>query len=289
MGDDTPRPALTVSAALRRAEARLRGAHVAEAALDAEFLLRHVLGWDRARVLAEGRSPLPDSARERFEILVAERATRRPLQHLVGRQAFWRHEFLVSPAVLVPRPETELLVEAALALAPRGGVVVDVGTGSGNIAVSLALERPDLEVHATDVSQEALEVARQNAVRLGAPGIRFWLGDLLAPLAGQVAAADLVVSNPPYVEAEALAGLEPEVRGHDPLLALVSPEGPLPLYGRLATESARLLRPGGRLAVEIGQGQQDGVVAACGGAGLVVERELPDLRSIPRIVIARRP
>lgn len=260
-----------------------------EAALDAELLLRHVLGWDRARILTEGRSPVPPDARERFEALVGERAKRRPLQHVVGRQAFWRHDFLVSPAVMVPRPETEMLVETALALAPPGGVVVDVGTGSGCIAVSMALERPDLQIHATDLSAEALGIARENARRLGAGRIRFWLGDLLAPLGGQVTVADLVVCNPPYVEAAALAVLEPEVRGHDPLLSLVSAEGPLALYRRLAEEAARLLRPGGRLAVEIGQGQQDGVAAAFCGAGLVVERELPDLRSIPRIVIARRP
>ncbi len=155
----------TVTETLRQGAEALRASGVPDPEWDAERLLRHVLGWDRAVLLAHGEEALAPEQRLRFEALIAERAARRPLQQLVGAQAFWHHEFLVTPDVLIPRPETEILVEAALRCLARrvSPVVVDVGTGSGNIALSLAHARPDAEVHATDISAPALAVARRNA------------------------------------------------------------------------------------------------------------------------------
>jgi release factor glutamine methyltransferase len=283
---------VTAGEALTRATKRLTAAGVAEAALDAELLLRHATGWDRAALLAEPGAEVPAAAARRFHALVEERARRRPLQHLTGLQAFWRHEFLVTPAVLIPRPETEVLVEAALDLLPRtrGLVVVDVGTGSGCIALSLVSERPAAEIHATDISRAALDVAEDNARRLGcAPRVRFHLGDLLDPVADLAGRVDMVVCNPPYVSAADAAALAPEVRDHEPPLALFPPGDAYAVYRRLVPQAARTLGPGGRLLLEIGQGMSDGVVDLCRGAGFNVERVLPDLQSIPRVVVARLP
>jgi release factor glutamine methyltransferase len=281
---------VSVALALDLATSRLRAAGVGEAALDAELLLRHVLGWDRASMLANGHDPLPAAAESRFDGLVAERAQRRPLQHLTGIQAFWRHEFAVGPAVLIPRPETEVLVEAALerlrgAKAPR---VIDVGTGSGCIALSLAAERPDATVTATDVSPGALAVARGNAARIEVTRVRFVRCDLLDALA-DTAAFDLVVSNPPYVEEEEWRHLAPEVRDHDPRGALVPDEGVAALYARLFAGAARVLRPGGTVAVELGAGQASLVAAAAAAAGFGDVGEARDLRGIPRVIMATRP
>jgi release factor glutamine methyltransferase len=277
--------------ALEWAATRLAGAGVVEARLDAEQLLRHVLGWDAATLVVRSRDALPDGGRAAFERLVAERAARRPLQHLTGEQAFWRHVFRVTPDVLIPRPETELVVEAALE-AIRGRErprVVDVGTGSGCIALSIAAERPDALVHAVDLSSAALAVARDNAERLGlAARVRFHEGDLLAPVADQPP-WDVIASNPPYVGASELPSLAPEVRDHEPRMALTPPGDRASVYRRLADAAGLRLPPGGSLVVEIGQGMEAEVARAFTGAGLEVVRVIPDLQGIPRTVVARRP
>jgi release factor glutamine methyltransferase len=245
---------MTVAALLSDARSALDSAGVPSADWDAERLLRHVLGWDRAALIARPDATVPPEEEARFRALVERRRRRVPLQHLVGRQAFWKHEFLVSPDVLVPRPETEALVEASLELVWRveRPVIVDVGTGSGCIALSLAQEREDATVHAVDVSQAALAVARENARLLGLERrVEFHHGDLLAPVEELAGRIDLVVGNPPYLEPGERDGLEPEVRDHDPAEALFPPEGTLALYGRLTGEAAGCLRPGGWLAVEV--------------------------------------
>jgi release factor glutamine methyltransferase len=282
---------VTVLDALRLAATRLASAGIDSAEHDAEQLIRHVLGWDRARLLADGAAPLPEDARSRYVTLVDERSRRKPLQHLTGIQAFWKHDFEVGPDVLVPRPDTEVLVEAALEqLKPiERPVVVDVGTGSGCIALSLAAERPEAEVHAVDISKPALRVARKNAERLALEGhVTFHHGDLLAPVASRAGEADLIVSNPPYVSAEEHAALAPEVSRHEPRLALVPPHDRLSLYRRLAPAAAELLRPGGALAVEIGQGMEAEVSRVIEEAGLLPGRVLPDLAGIIRVVVAHR-
>jgi release factor glutamine methyltransferase len=283
---------MTVGDALRLATRRLADAGVADAAWDAELLLRHVLGWDRGALLSREPEDLAGEPEARFLSLVAAREARRPLQHLTGIQAFYGRDFTVTPDVLIPRPETEVLVEAALAALAAGqpAVVVDVGTGTGCIALTLAAERPSVEVHALDISHAALLVARENARRLGlASRVRFYQGDLTTPLRDMVRSVDLVVSNPPYVDEADLAHLMPEVRDHEPRLALVPvPDAPR-LYRRLAAGARRMLRPGGTLLLEVGQGMADDVSAICGREGLRVDRAIPDLQGIPRVVVALRP
>jgi len=282
---------MTAAALLAEAAARLRAAGIDSADWDAERLLRHVLGCERASLLARPEAEVAPAAEVRFRRLLSRRERRVPLQHLLGFQAFWRHEFVVSADVLVPRPETELLVEVALERL-RGldaPLVVDVGTGSGCIALSLAEARPDAVVHATDVSPAALAVARDNAARLGlADRVRFHEGDLLQPLGPLFGGLDLVVSNPPYVAEEDRMALPPEVREHEPALALFAPERGLGVHRRLTAQVATALRPGGVLVLEMGAGQKAAVEGLCASASLEVAEVRADLAGIPRALVARR-
>ena len=281
----------TVADALRQAEQALAAAGVPDAGWDAELLLRHALGWSRAALVANATAPLPDQARQRLLELVTARASRRPLQHLTGRQAFWRYEFVVTPDTLIPRPETEALVEATLARL-RGRerpVIVDVGTGTGCVALSLALELPDAEVHATDLSAPALAVAAENARRLGcAERVALHQGDLLDPVAALSGRIDVVVSNPPYVDRREAASLPPEVREHEPSLALFAPGDGCSIYRRLAPQAYTALAPRGALVVEIGFGMEPEVRHILSAAGFTIERVVADLQSIPRAVVALR-
>jgi len=283
---------VTVSEARHDAARALQAAGVPHPDQDAERLLRHVLGWDRATLEARAKQAVDEAVLHQLRSLVADRSRRVPLQHLVGSVEFWRREFLVSPAALIPRPETELLLESALELLEgwASPVVVDVGTGSGCIALSIAADRPDADVHAVDVSSEALELAQQNARRLGVAGrVSFHLGDLLEPIARLAVHGDVVVSNPPYLDESEIDALAPEVRDHDPRLALLPPDGDrYSIYRRLAPQARGVLRPGGALLLEIGPGMEDEVRGICRTAGLDVIRVLPDLQSIPRVVVARK-
>jgi len=280
---------MTAAALLEDAAAALAAAGVASPEWDAERLLRHVLGWDRATLVANPGDPVPAPEAERFRALVARRAAREPLQYILGAQAFWRHDFLVTPAVLIPRPETELLVETSLELLEgvERPVVVDVGTGSGCIALSIAAERPDAEVHATDISEPALEVARANARRLGLEGrVRFHHGDLLEPLSGLEGHVHVIVSNPPYVDPAEHDALAPEVRDHEPAGALFAPD-PATYPARLASAAREILRPGGSLVVEIGIGLEAVVNEAFAAAGLRTADRKKDLGGIVRALVGR--
>lgn len=283
---------MTISEGLHDAARALRAAGVPDPDQDAERLLRHALGWDAAALVARAQQALDVSALQRLRALVAERSRRVPLQHLVGSVEFWRREFLVTPAALIPRPETEMLVETALQLLAglRSPVIVDVGTGTGCIALSIAADRPDAEVHAVDVSSEALALAQENARRLGlAERVALHQGDLLAPVEALAGSVDLVASNPPYLDAAELEQLEPEVRDHEPRLALLPPDGDrYSIYRRLAPQARRALRPGGSLLLEIGLGMDEAVRGICAAAELRVERVVPDLQGIPRALFARR-
>jgi len=282
---------MTATTLLAEAGGVLAAAGVPSPDRDAERLLRHVLGWDRAALLANPDRAVGEEEAELFRALVQRRAAREPLQHILGTQAFWKHDFLVTPAVLIPRPETELLVETGLELlrGVKRPLVVDVGTGSGCIALSLAAERPDAEVHGTDVSGPALDVARENARRLELESrVIFHEGDLLEPVAHLAGRVDLVVSNPPYVDPAVRTSLAPEVRDHDPALALHPPDGVLSMYHRLAEGALHTLRPGGWLAVELGQGLAEPVEAVCRTAGLTPSKPGLDLAGIPRTLTARR-
>ena len=225
---------------------------------------------------------------ERFTGWVARRAAREPAQHIAGVQEFYGLAFSVGPDVLIPRPETEWLVEKACAVTPNGGTVVDLGTGSGCIAVAVAVERPDLRVRAIDRSGAALVVARSNAHRHGvADRIEFVEGDFAAPPESWSGTADAVVSNPPYVSEDEWAGLEPEVRDHDPKMALVPGPDGLEAYRALLPAAARLLRPGGWLMLEFGMGQAEGVRAIVEACGVDVQAFDEDLNGITRNLTAK--
>jgi release factor glutamine methyltransferase len=242
-------------------------------------------------LLTRSQAELPAASLGAYWALVEARAQRRPLQHLTGSQAFWRHAFQVTPEVLIPRPETEQLVEAALALLRDlpGAIAVDVGTGSGCIALSLAAELPQAEIHATEISPAALAVAADNARSLGLAGrVRFHQGDLLAPVAGLAGRVDLVASNPPYVALEEREALAPEVRDHEPPVALFAPGERFSVYRRLVPAAAQLLRPGGHLLLELGAGMDAEVTAQCRAAGLEPEWVKADLMGIPRTLLAQR-
>jgi release factor glutamine methyltransferase len=283
---------MTVAELLAEAARELRERGVAAPEWDAERLLRHVLGWERATLVASPGAPVGSEPERCFRGLVAERARRVPLQHLVGSQAFWKHEFKVTRVVLIPRPETELLVETALELlrAAERPVLVDVGTGSGCIALSLAAERADAEVHATDVSAAALQVARENARRLSLEErVAFHLGQLLEPMTGLEGRIDLVVSNPPYVDPSERETLAPEVRDHEPGLALFPPGDALSIYRRLLPEAFEWLRPGGWLIVEIAPALAGAVAGLFAGAGFEELLVANDLAGLARLVRGRRP
>lgn len=293
-------------------EARRRfehaGIHAAEAAIDADVLARHALGgWDRGQLLVRQHDACPAGFAAIFEALVRRREQREPTGYITGHREFWGLDIEVRPGVLVPRPETEFLIEETLSrlspdesgsarLADQATTgllnqprvsIADVGTGSGCIAVAIARWLPAADIIAIDASEEALAVARRNAERHEVAGrVRFLRANLLAGVAGPF---DAVVSNPPYVPAPDLAGLQPEVRDHEPLAALVAGHDGLGVIRRLVPEAAAVLRPGGWLLFEFGFGQVDGVratVAAEPRLELVEVRA--DLAGIPRVAVARR-
>ena len=246
----------TRARALQRVRAVLEAAQVPDAWLDAEVLLCHVLGTDRTALYANPAVPLTDELASRLDSLVARRVNREPLAYIRGKREFFLHSFLVTPAVLIPRPETETLLEYTLAWVYRRStqaeppsLVADIGTGSGCLAVSLAIALPDAHVFATDSSAAALEVARENS-QLHVTGTRltFLHGNLLAPLARPV---DLIVANLPYVPDAEFPGLQPEVRDYEPSEALV-PGGDGTRLNRLLLQQAPAkLRPGGALFLEL--------------------------------------
>jgi release factor glutamine methyltransferase len=226
-------------------------------------LVGHVLGLSRASIYAHSTSVVSADDATRLEALVDRREAGEPLQYLTGHQGFRGLDLAVGPGVLVPRPETELVVEQALRriFGVDGPAVVDVGTGSGAIALSIAVERPDAQVWATEISPEALTWARLNADRV-APRVVVLEGDLMAPLPFALkGAVDLVVANPPYLAASQLASVAPDVRDHEPLVATVSGPTGLEVPARIVREAREWLRPGGWLVMETWPGQVDELFA----------------------------
>lgn len=291
---------LTVSQALLSAAERLRITSPTPR-LDAELLLAHVLGWDRAQLLAEGRVMLTEPQAVAFHDLVTRRAALQPIAYLVGHKEFYGLDFAVDPRVLVPRPETELLVDLALALArrktrderpkelestssvvgPSSLVLADIGTGSGAIAVALALHLPEAQIIATDISPEALALARWNVERHGvADRVRLLQGDLLDPLDAPI---DLIVSNPPYT---ILSEIDEGVRRYEPRQALDGGADGLDVYGRLLAQAPAKLRPYGAILLEIGATQAAAVLElarrSLPGASIGVYQ---DLAGLDRVVV----
>jgi release factor glutamine methyltransferase len=254
---------------------------------DAALLLRHVLRIDAAEMFAHDERILTSEQAEQFQALIELRRSGKPIQYITGQQEFFGLPFLVTPDVLIPRPETEHLVEAAIARLqhvhhPR---IVDVGTGSGAIAVALAHALPQAQIIALDISPAALRVAEKNAARNGvADRIRFAESDLLAAVAGE--SFDAVVSNPPYIALSERASLPIEVREFEPSLALFAGETGLEIYEGLIAEAQHVLVPGGWLMMEIGCGQQDAVATMVRDFDAI--DFIPDLQTIPRVAVARK-
>jgi release factor glutamine methyltransferase len=265
------------------------GPHRDSARRDAETLLLHLTGNNRAWLLAHLDDELGYEFAEQYIALLERRFAGEPMQYIFGESEFYRLPFRVTPDVLIPRPETEHVVEkvlerAANFAAPR---IVDVGTGSGAIAVVLAHELPAAIVTATDLSAAALNVARQNAQRNGvAERVRFLGGDLLQPVAGEQ--FDMVVSNPPYVSEVDRESLAVEVRDYEPAQALFAGADGLDVYRRLIPQAFAALAPGGHVILEIGHGQEPPVGALLGEAGFENIEFTPDLLGIPRVACAQR-
>ncbi len=261
-----------------------------EAALDARLLAQFLLGWHDVRFVTAGGEPAPSGFAARYEPLVSRREQREPLAYITGHREFWGLDFEVSPAVLIPRPETELIVEAALELLPDRAAphaMADACTGSGCLAVALAHEYHAAHIVATDTSSDALRVARRNAVAHDtAERIELLKTDLLVGTRGTF---HLIVSNPPYVAELDREALQPEVRDHEPAIALFAGDDGMGIIKRLVSEAPPRLASGGLLLFEFGFGQAAAVEGLIGRAsGLTMVGLRRDLQDIPRVAIARR-
>jgi release factor glutamine methyltransferase len=281
---------LTIYEALAQARARLAeaGLSEADASVDVDLYARTILGWDKVRLLIEQQNPAPEPLEPTLSQWIERRILREPTAYIVGHREFWGLDFTVTPAVLIPRPETESIVDEGVALgralsSPR---IADIGTGSGCIAVALALELPRARLVATDVSEDALAVARSNAERHRvADRIEFVATSYLDGVAGPF---DLITANPPYVRDGDKPGLSRDVR-HEPDVALFGgAEGLRDIAGVLAAASAALV-PGGWLVMEFGYGQEPGVETLVSmQTALRLHRVQPDLQGIPRTAIIQR-
>lgn len=300
----------SVRSLLKQGIEQLRAAGVPSFTLAAELLLLHVIGRDRAWLYSHPEEILPEQTAEAYFALIARRSSGVPTQHLTGKQEFWGLEFEVTPEVLIPRPETEHLIEVALdrlaVREVRAGrhssrlngdniTLVDIGTGSGCIAVTLAKELPAATVYATDISKAALDVARRNAERLGvAERIQFLQSNLLEALAESRATGhesrlfDLIISNPPYVSLRDAESLPIEIREHEPRIALYGGEEGYELYGVLIPQAAEHLKPGGLLVLELGHGSLPAVEPLLDRSDWVNVGVAKDLAGIPRVIAAER-
>ena len=285
---------MTLRQRLLAARARLASAGVDnnEAVLDTNLLARHVLGWSRAEMLLRQDEPTPAGFEEAFNSLIERRARREPAAYIRGRQEFWSRDFEVTPEVLIPRPETELIVEELLNLLPVDAPalprrVADIGTGSGCIAVSVAAERANVHLVATDISRSALDVARRNAAAVGvAPRIEFVE---CAYLSGTTGPFDFILSNPPYISEPEYEELAPEVREYEPETALLAGEDGLRDIRQIVDVAAQRLKPGGTLFMEIGHTQGDALAELLKDfPSLTLSRISTDLQRIPRVAVIER-
>ncbi|MBI2714397.1 MAG: peptide chain release factor N(5)-glutamine methyltransferase [Rhizobiales bacterium] len=263
-----------------------RKAGIDSAEADARLLIAHALGIDRSELIANGTRMLNAREMQAIDALAARRLKHEPVARILGTKEFWSLMLDVTPAVLVPRPDTETVVEAALDFVVRDGLrmqrlrILDIGTGSGALLLALLSELPDALGTGTDISTAALAVARGNAERHGLSSrCSFVACDIAAGLPGPF---DLIVSNPPYVAHGDIATLAPEVRDYDPIIALDGGSDGLDGYRAIAADARRLLAPGGRLIVELGAGQEDAVRALLTKAGLTVDKARDDLGGIAR-------
>jgi release factor glutamine methyltransferase len=283
---------LTIAEAVVEAAQALRHAGVTEARREAASLLEHVTGRDRTFLITSAETTLAAGDVSRLRRLVERRAAGEPLQYITGRQGFYKLDFEVTPDVLIPRPETELLVETALDLLDESrapAFILDVGTGSGCVAVSLLHERADALAVGVDISLPALRVAARNAARAGVgERLRLLAADGFNALDSSRARFDVIVSNPPYVAEDALAGLQREVRDHEPRLALTPGGDGLRVIRALVADAPRFLKPGGHLLVEIGFDQHEAVERLVDPRVWRLLAIHKDLQGIPRTVALRK-
>lgn len=282
---------MTLQDWVRKGEAQLAAGHHPERARrDAELLLLHHIGRDRAWLVAHGDEEFAGCRAIGYAALLDRRQRGEPIQYITGEAEFYGLRFRVTPAVLIPRPETEHLVEKVIDLCRgvRQPRLIDVGTGSGAVAVALAHELPGAQVTATDLSDSALEIAKQNAARNSVePRIRFLPGNLLDPVAGE--RFDVVASNPPYVPIADRPSMDVEVREHEPAAAIFAGPDGLDVYRRLIPQAAGVLVPGGHIVLEIGYAQQPAVGGLLATSGFGDIEFVPDLQGIARVAVARRP
>ncbi len=280
---------ISIGDALRQAAEVLDENGVADARREAGALLSHVIARDRTFLISHAEDAIGESELRRFVEAIARRAAGEPAQYITGTQDFYGRAFRVRPAVLIPRPETELLVEAALSVMNANARICDVGTGSGCIAITLLCERADASAVAIDVSEAALEVARENASELSVGHrIKLVRSDCFTALNSKTDKFDLIVSNPPYVSAKMLSGLQREVRDHEPQIALSPGEDGLSVIRRLLLESPAFMQIGGHLIMEIGFDQGEAVRQLVDQNVWTLKEILPDLQCIPRIVVLRK-
>ena len=272
---------VTVLDALRRAEARLKD--IPDPRLDAEYLLAEILGVSRLELLLNKRRELTETEKSAYEALISRREKREPLQYILGSQSFMGFSFRTDPRALIPRNDTEALCEEALRHIRPSSSVLDLCTGTGALAIAIKKLRPGAEVTASDISADALALARENAGNLGAE-VRFVQGDLLAPLAGEH--FDVIVSNPPYIPEGLRSSLQEEVK-REPALALFAGRDGLDFYRRIASEAPDHLAPGGFICLEIGDGQGDAVAALLRDRFRDI-RVLNDLNGLPRVVSGKK-
>jgi release factor glutamine methyltransferase len=281
-------PAGTIGFFLCQAGQRLRGAAIEAPRLEARRLLAHVLNKSEEALLRDLRAPVPADQAQQFAALLARRIAHEPFAYLTGRVGFWTLDLEVSPATLIPRADSETLVEAALEACPDKGAalhVLDLGTGTGALLLAVLSELPAANGVGVDLKPEAAALAARNAARLGLAGrARFLAGDWAAALAGRF---DLVLCNPPYIESAVIAGLMPEVARHEPASALDGGADGLSAYRRIIADLSRLLAPRGVAVLELGAGQQAAVEALAKAAGLTPEACLADLGGIPRALVLR--
>ena len=280
----------TIRELVASASDRLRAAGIsASANLDARLLAQHVLSWDTARLLARAGEAAPADFEAAYEPLVARRAAREPLAYITGHKEFFGLEFEVTSAVLIPRSETEMLVEAVLSSMPTSQLftMIDACTGCGNVPIAVAKERSNARIVATDISSAALDVARRNAARHGVESrVSFAQVDLFGDLSGPV---DVVTANPPYVPKRSASGLQPEVGEHEPSVALFGGDDGLDMVKRVVDEAPPLLRPGGLLFFEFGYGQEldvEQLLRDCSSLAFIELKR--DLQGIARAAIAKR-
>ena len=276
---------MIVAALIAEGEGALTAAGIENPRREARLLLAHVLGREASDLALEGERAVDAEPAAAFRVALARRAAHEPFAYIAGRRAFWSFDFAVTPATLIPRPDTETLVETALKLAGHPSApleILDLGTGSGAILIALLSELPNATGFGVDISEPALAIARRNALRSGvAARARFARSSWWSHVSGSF---DLVVSNPPYIPTAEIAALDPDVRDHEPRLALDGGPDGLAAYRAIAGVAVSRLTPGGALIVEVGQGQAQDVARMFMASGFAATEIAADLAGIPRVV-----